>query len=167
MGESKTSEDAESAIVIFDKVQKLIAKYESTQDSHLLDEMRMIKPQLQEAIKHFSKLSDAPKDMAELNAIPAMAYNQLGGISLYLNEYSEAWEYYEKSRQLALKSGVAREIVQATNNLGSVALKQHDYDVALDQFKMALRYCSGLSPKDKRMRKQIERNIQTAKSELG
>lgn len=164
----KKPKDMDHPTVIYDQAQKLVTKYESTQDPRLLDEMKVIKPKLQEAVANsISVFANAPKEMVELKAIPAMAYNILGGLSLYLQEYSEAWDYYEKSRELALESGVASEIVQATNNLGSVALNQGDYDVALEQFEMAASYCSGLSFKDKWMRKQIERNIEMAKGKLG
>lgn len=159
---------ADNPIVICDKAHDLIAKYESTQDPSLLEEMKAIKPQLQEAIKNsFSNFSNVPKEMAMLKSVPALAYNKLGGLSLYLKEYSEAWDYYEKCRQLALEAGFTREIVQATNNLGNVALIQGDFDIALEQFELAASYCSDLSSDDKWMLEHIEQNIERAKSKLG
>jgi tetratricopeptide (TPR) repeat protein len=164
----KESNDAGHSLLVYDRAQKLIAKYESTHDASLLDEMRVIKPQLQEAISsHFSAFANAPKEVALVKAIPAMAYNQLGGLSLYLEEYSEAWDYYEKSRQLALESGNARDIVQSTNNLGSVALQQGDLEVALEQFELAASYCSDLPAKDKWMHGRIKKNIEMIKRKLG
>ena len=153
--------------VIYDKAQKLISEYERTRDSRILPEMKKIKPKLKEAAHAMAALITGKKDSGQLKAIPAMAYNQLGGLSLYLKEYSDAWNYYEKSRQLALESGIAKEVVQATNNLGSVALEQGDFEMALEQFEMAASYCNDLSTEDKWMHKQIERNIETVKSRLG
>ncbi len=153
--------------VLYDKAQKLISEYEKTRDSRILLEMKKIKPQLKEATSSMSTLFSGKGNMAQLKAIPAMAYNSLGGLSLYLQEYSDAWDYYEKSRQLALESGVAKEVAQATNNLGSVALEQGDFEIALEQFEMAASYCNDLSIEDKWMHKQIERNIEAVKSKLG
>ena len=163
----KESKGAGDLAAIYDKSQKLIAEYESTQAYHLLDEMKVIKPQLQEAVSAMAALCSGHNEVKELKAVLAMAYNSLGGLSLYLQEYSEAWDFYETSRHFALESRVAREIVQATNNLGTVALKQGDFDVALEQFEMAASYCSDLSSEDKWMGKQIERNIEMAKRKLG
>ena len=134
--------DPQYAIEAYVKAQDLIARYEATQDPALLPEMRKIKPDLQAAVRSMSGLLRVPKERAQLKAIPAMALNSLGGICLYLKDYSEAWDCYEKSRDLALESSVPREIVQATNNLGSVALNQRDFDVALEQFQMAHEHCA-------------------------
>lgn len=175
---------------IHDRAQKLVTEYESTHEPHLLDEMKAIKPKLQKAIFAYSKLvagmvprDGAPPEVALL--VPklglAMGYNILGGLSLHLEEYGEAWDMYEKSKQLGLELQdekgivqsttalelVARTLVQSTNNLGSVALNQEDYRVALEQFQMAASYCSGLSSEDKWMRQQIEQNIERVKGKLG
>jgi hypothetical protein len=98
--------------VIYDKAQKLISEYERTRDSRILPDIKKIKIQLQEAASEMSSLFAGVQEMAEIKAIPAMAYNSLGGLSLYIQEYSDAWDYYEKSRQLALESGVTKEVVQ-------------------------------------------------------
>ena len=53
-----------------------------------------------------------------------------------------------------------------TNNLGTVALEQGDYEEALEQFQNAARYCSKLSLKDMGIRRHIKRNIEMVKRKI-
>ncbi len=150
----------------YDQAQKLITEYESKQNPRLLEKMRAVKPHMQKVTQALSDRIAGMEDVAPMKTTLAMAINICGGLSLYLKEYEEARGFYEQSRQLALESGDKKEIVMNTNNLGTVALEQGDYEEALEQFQNAARYCSKLSFKDMWIRRHIERNIEMAKRRL-
>ena len=133
------------------RVEELQSEYESTLEPDLLDEMKAIKPKLQKAIFNYSKLVAVlvPRDSAlpEEKILPKLllinGYNILGKLIVYLKEYMEAWDLFEKNKQLGLKlqdeKGIAQStkatglvasaLFDSTNNLGIVALKQEDYSI--------------------------------------
>ncbi len=152
------------AVSTLQKAQKLILEYEQTQNPHLLDEMRKIKPLCQVAVRALTSLQGRKSRVIEEKNL-AMAYRMLGGISLYLEEYSEAWDIYSEAKRVAEETENIEELAGAINNMGLLALNQGDYEVALELFREAETYLSRL-PSNSTLIPYLRNNIQKAKKML-
>ncbi len=157
----------------------LVLEFGKTRRTELLDELRDLKlPCLQaaEALGMALQVAShsAEQDLQE-NLKPVIkhlfglagseAYITLGGISLHLKEYAEAWDQYEKGRDLAKQIGAVAVMVMAINNMGWVAFEQGDFGVALELFQEAKSHFVRLPP-DAEIRANVNTNIQLTEARL-
>ncbi len=145
------------------RVGKVIAEYEKTRDPRLLDTMRRLKP----AALTTAMLLEAPHPRGGTlgGSTTASAYKLLGGLSLYLAEFGEAWDRYDKARQIAEAEGNTEEVVVALNNLGTVAYEQKDYGVAIELYRDAESRARGL-PRTVGILPYVRNNIARAERAL-
>lgn len=147
-------------IQTYDQAQKLVTQYEQSRDPQLLEKMRGLRPIFTEALENHSKATAGVDDPAGiLNTMLAMGYRIQGGLSLYLEDYAEACESYEKAKDLALRNQNYKEAAMAANNLGTVARAEGDYARALEAFREALEYVSHAHDAEDFIPRQIQQNI--------
>jgi len=64
----------------------------------------------------------------------SQAYNNVGGIMFYKDDYAKAIEYYQKSLLLDRELGNNKGIAGSLNNIGGIYMRQEKNDRALENF---------------------------------
>lgn len=156
-----------AALEAFQKSQDLLIEYEKTKNPALLPKLKSVKPECQNAIDFWlsflneSEETDPIIRKVQLTTL-SMTYRMLGGVHMYLSEYTDAKNCYESAREIGKELDDASEVVQSLNNLGTIALMQDDPAKATELFQCALDCLDGETERE--FGPTLRKNFRMAKS---
>jgi tetratricopeptide (TPR) repeat protein len=88
----------------------------------------------------------------------------LGGVHMYLTEYSNAKSCYKSAIELGEELGETSEVVQSLNNLGLIEMEQHNPAEAARFFRMAKDRLDNKT--DREFGATIRKNLKIAESTI-